>query len=88
VRARSDVQSAPAVTVDGRAVEVSEAETALLEIVLPADNLFGLEAGAEGLSVAHGWVALLHPLPPRRHTIVIAVGAQTITTTIIVVPGP
>jgi hypothetical protein len=84
----SDVQSAPAVTVDGRAVEVSEAETALLEIVLPADNIFGLEAGAEGLSVAHGWVALLHPLPPGRHTIVIAVGEQTITTTIIVVPGP
>jgi hypothetical protein len=82
-----DVQSAPVVTIDGRAVQVRGVETALLEIVLPADNLFGLPAGTQGLSVAHGWVALLNPLTPGSHEIVITIGSQTITTTITVTPG-
>jgi hypothetical protein len=82
-----DVKVAPTVMVDGRPVAVSEAETALLEIVLPADNIFGLSTGSQGLSVGHGWVVLLHPLTPGTHTIVITVGTRTVTTTIVVVPG-
>ena len=84
---RADVRAAPTVTVDGKAVPVAEVETPLLNIVLPADNVFGLPAGTQGLSVGHGWVTLLHPLTPGTHTIVIDTGASTITTTIVVKPG-
>ena len=80
----ADVEEAPMVTLDGRSVPIAEAETPLLNIVLPADNLFGLPAGTSGLSVGHGWVALLQPLTPGTHTIVID---STITTTIVVTPG-
>jgi hypothetical protein len=82
----SDVRVAPTVTVDGRSVPVVEVETPLLNIVLPADNIFGLPAGTQGLSVGHGWVALLHPLTPGTHTIAIAIADSTITTTIVVKP--
>jgi hypothetical protein len=82
-----DVQVAPTVTLDGKPVPAAEVETRLLNIVLPADNLFGLPAGTQGLSVGHGWVALLHPLTPGTHTIVIESGTSTITTTIVVEPG-
>jgi len=83
-----DVKVAPTVTVDGRSVLVAEVETPLLNIVLPADNVFGQPAGTQGLSVGHGWVALLHPLTPGIHTIVIAIADSTpITTTIVVKPG-
>ena len=82
----SDVQEAPPVTLDGRSVPIVEVETPLLNIVLPADNIFGLPAGTSGLSVGHGWVALLHPLTPGTHTIVIGT-VPTITTTIEVTPG-
>jgi hypothetical protein len=78
-----DVQVAPPVTVDGQSVPVTEAETQLLSIVLPEGNIFQLPAGSQGLSVGHGWVALLHPLTPGTHTIVL----PTITTTITVTPG-
>jgi hypothetical protein len=84
---QGDVQVAPTVTVDGKSVPVAEVETRLLNIVLPAGNLFDLPAGTRGLSVGHGWVALLHPLTPGTHTIVIHIGASTITTTIVVKPG-
>ena len=87
MRAPGDLRSAPPVTVDGRAVQVHEVETALLEIVLPADNLFGVPAGTDGLSVAHGWVAFFNPLTPGSHQIVITVGSHTITTTIVVTQG-
>jgi hypothetical protein len=83
----ADPTVAPPVTVDGASVAVTEVESGLLNIVLPADNIFGLPAGTQGLSVAHGWVTLLHPLTPGTHTIVIY-GMPTITTTIIVKPGP
>jgi hypothetical protein len=83
----TDVQVPPTVTVDGEPVPVTEVETRLLNIVLPADNIFGLPAGTTGLSVAHGWVALLQPLTPGTHTIVIQTGSSTITTTIVVSPG-
>jgi len=85
---QSDAQTAPRVTVDGRPVPVTEAETGLLHIVLPADNIFLLPAGATGLSFGHGWVSLLNPLTPGTHTIVIHSAAfPDITTTIIVTPG-
>lgn len=84
---QSDVQVSPAVTVDGTPVEVTEVETRLLSIVLPAASIFDLPAGTQGLSVGHGWVAVLHPLTPGTHTIVIDTGASEITTTIVVQPG-
>ena len=80
----ADPDVAPTVTVDGETVPIAEAETPLLRIVLPDDNIFGLPNGSEGLSVGHGWVALLQPLTPGTHTIVID---DFITTTIVVVPG-
>src|SRR5207247_1221569 len=58
---QGDVQTAPQVTVDGAPVPVTEAETGLLNIVLPADNIFGLPAGTQGYSYGHGWVTLLSP---------------------------
>jgi hypothetical protein len=82
---QNDVQTAPPVTVDGHSVPVKEVETRLMNIVLPADNIFGLAAGTTGLSVGHGWVAHLHPLTPGTHTIV--GGAPSFTTKIIVAPG-
>ena len=83
----SDVQEAPPVTLDGRSVPIVEVETPLLNIVLPADNIFGLPAGTSGLSVGHGWVALLHPLPPGKHKIKIGGTVPTIKTTIRVKRG-
>jgi hypothetical protein len=80
---QGDVQQAPSVTVDGLSVPVAEVETPLLNITLPADNIFGQPAGTTGLSVAHGWVTLVHPLTPGTHTIVL----PTIATTIVVQPG-
>lgn len=83
---QSDAQVAPPVTLDGSPVPVTEVETALLPITLPADNIFGQPAGTTGQSVAHGWVTSLLPLTPGTHTIVIG-GATVITTKIIVKPG-
>jgi hypothetical protein len=82
-----DVNVAPSVTVDGGAVPVVEVETGLLNIVLPEENIFGQPAGTTGLSVGHGWVALLHPLTPGMHTVAIDLGTDVITTSIIVEPG-
>jgi hypothetical protein len=81
-----DVQAAPTVTVDGTPVSVTEVESPLLHIVLPQDNIFDQPAGTQGLSVAHGWVALLHPLTPGTHTIIITPPTPAITTTIVVKP--
>ena len=67
-----------------RSVPVTEVETTLLNIALPADNIFGVQPSRdEGQSVAHGWVTLLNPLTPGTHTI----GLPNITTTIDVKPG-
>jgi hypothetical protein len=82
-----DVNVAPSVTVDGGAVPVVEVETGLLNIVLPEENIFGQPVGTTGLSVGHGWVALLHPLTPGMHTVAIDLGTDVITTSIIVEPG-
>ena len=80
-----DAQTAPSITVDGHAVPVKAVETRLMNIVLPAGNIFGLPAGTTGLSVAHGWIAPLHPLTPGTHTIVGS--APSFTTKIVVQPG-
>ena len=80
-----DVHSAPPVTVDGQSVPVKEVETRLMNIVLPADNIFGEPTGTTGLSVGHGWVAHLNPLTPGTHTIV--GGSPSFTTKIIVMSG-
>lgn len=86
--ARESDQVEPTITVDGKFVPVIEVETRLLNIVLPADNLFDLPPGTQGLSVGHGWVTLLHPLTPGTHTIVLNPGTpNSITTTIVVQPG-
>jgi hypothetical protein len=83
-----DVKGAPTVIVDGKSVPVTEAETPLLNIVLPANNIFGQPAGTKGLSVGHGWVTLLNPLTPGTHTIAIAGGVgPDVETTIVVTPG-
>jgi hypothetical protein len=83
---QSDLQAAPVVTIDGTALPMSEVVTGPLELVLPPDNIFGIAAGSTGLSAAHGWVALLHPLASGTHLIVINTPAATITTAIIVNP--
>jgi hypothetical protein len=82
------------VTLDGEPVPVRETESGLLRLTLPADNIFAAPAGP-ALSVAHGWVALLHPLTPGTHTITIDDEGTYLgnpldihnTTTIIVEPG-
>jgi len=84
----SDVQTPPGVVLDGAPVGVTAAETGLLNIVLPADNLFELPAGSQGYSYGHGWVvALVRPLTPGEHKIVITTGSTVITTIIDVRPG-
>jgi hypothetical protein len=85
----------PEITVDGRPVPVSEVESGLLTIDLPANNILGVQP-QRAFSVAHGWVALLHPLTPGTHVIMLRVVGTDVfgtpidftnTTTIIVRPG-
>jgi hypothetical protein len=78
----TDVKVAPSVTVDGAPVPVTEAETGLLNIVLPAENIFGQPTGTQGYSYGHGWVTLLSPLSLGTHEIVITTGSEVIRTTI------
>ena len=87
MKERDELLGVPAVTVDGKSVSVTLVETPLLNIVLPADNIFGPDASGEGLSVGAGWVALLHPLTPGTHTIHIVNDVSDITTEIVVKPG-
>ena len=83
------------VTFDGQVVPVREVESELLRLNLPPDNIFKAPAGTGPLSVAHGWVALLHPLKPGTHTITLHIEGtyqgEAIdfhnTTTILVNPG-
>jgi hypothetical protein len=80
---QGDVNVAPSVTVDGALVPVTEAETGLLNIVLPAGNLFELPAGTQGYSYGHGWVTRLSPLSSGTHKIVITVVSRTGKVTVI-----
>lgn len=84
---QNDAQSAPSVTLDGKVVPVAEVETGALNVTLPADNIFGQPAGSKGLSVAHGWVALVNPQTPgTTHTITISSDTLNVRTTILVTP--
>jgi hypothetical protein len=86
-----DSNKKPKVTLDGTDVPLTEVETPALKIDLPEDNVFDTPAsdtpGGPGLSVAHGFVALLHPLTQGTHTIMITGNFPTNTTTIVVTPG-
>lgn len=76
-------------TLDGRPIALTQIQTALLNFVLPPDNVFGLEAGTTGQSVGDGWVALLTPLTPGSHEILIFTNGNQLasTNTIKVQPG-
>jgi hypothetical protein len=79
--------AAPTMKLDGTAVPFVELLTSVQTHVLPAGNVFGAPQGTSGRFVAHGWVALLHPLTPGTHTIKVTSPAKTYTTKIIVKPG-
>ena len=67
------------VYLDGMLVPVTEVTSGLLRLDLPVDNIFGAPAGAGDppyLSVAHGWVASLHPLTPGTHTITLHIAGE------------
>ena len=76
-------------TVDGRPIALTQVQTALLNFVLPPDNVFGLAAGTTGQSVGDGWVALLAPLTPGSHEILIYTNGNQLASrnTIRVQPG-
>ena len=79
------------VTVDGEPVPLTLVESPLLRLDLPEDNLLGVPP-QQALSVASGSVALVQPLPPGTHEIVITgtgtvLGDFTNVTTIVVEPG-
>jgi len=82
---------APRVTLDGKQLPTVGTYTGLLHVTMPHDNVLkalGLtvEDGATGQSVGFGFVALVHPLTPGTHTIVIG-GSAPAMTIIHVVPG-
>jgi hypothetical protein len=81
--ARASTATVTSVTVDGRPVSLTEVLTSVQPITLPANNLFGAPAGSRGQFVADGWVTLLNPLTPGKHTII----AGATNTTIVVQPG-
>jgi len=85
----------PSITLDGARVPTLEVETGLLPFDLPGDNILGVPA-QRGYSVAHGWAALLNPLVPGVHHVVIRVVGTDVFgnpvdltnhTTIVVAPG-
>ena len=77
------------VAVDGHKVDLAEVYTVVLNIKLPADNIFGLPTGTRGQSVGHGWVAVVQPLSPGIHIINVkltrANGATESNTTSIII---
>jgi len=76
-------------TLDGGPIALTQVQTALLNFVLPPDNVFGLAAGTTGESVGDGWVALLRPLTPGSHEIRIFTNGNQLASvnTITVKPG-
>jgi hypothetical protein len=91
------------VKLDGRRVPITDVTSGLVRLNFPADNIFGAAPGTgptpDGLpylSVANGKVALLHPLTPGMHTIMLDITGESPPgtllnihniTTIIVKPG-
>jgi hypothetical protein len=78
----------PTITIDGSSVKVTQVTTTMPNLVLPEDNIFDKfdipTPGGPGQSAAHGWVALVGPLPVGSHTIVITDPTGTTTTKIVV----
>src|SRR3954453_22179472 len=68
-------------TLDGRPIVLTQLQTALLNFVLPPDNVFDLPAGTTGQSVGDGWVALLTPLTPGSHEILIFTNGNHLAST-------
>jgi hypothetical protein len=62
----------PVVTFDARPVQMKEAETGLMTVDLPDNNIFGVPVGTPIESVGHGWVAMV-PLTLGQHTVTIHV---------------
>ena len=55
---------------DGVPLTLTEVSTRPLHVHLPEENVFGLAGDARtGLSVGHGWVALVRGLEPGTHTL-------------------
>jgi hypothetical protein len=91
--ARRNLETYPVheLTVDGRAVRLTRVETRVLQVRLPADNVLGTDQD-HALSVGTAWVALLPPLRPGTHVLVIHAAGPDVptsdnTTTITVRPG-
>jgi hypothetical protein len=85
--ARSNDATGATISVDRTPVTVNAVETGPLLVVLPPDNIFGAAPGTSGISVAHGWVTLVRPLPPGTHTVDFSTDKGSGTTTIVVTPG-
>lgn len=58
--------TAHSLVLDGRNVPVTFVQTPLMSVNIPPDNMFGVPP-QHALSVAMGWVALLHPMTPGVH---------------------
>jgi hypothetical protein len=61
--------SDPSITINGRAAPIGLVRTDLIRGVLPADNLFGKDAGTPITSAGQGWLTVTRPLPPGVYTI-------------------
>jgi hypothetical protein len=78
----------PTITIDGKSVKVTQVTTTMPNLELKADNIFeDPDAAGTGQSAAHGWVALVGPLPVGSHEIVITDPTGTTPTTIVVNPA-
>jgi hypothetical protein len=71
----TDAAITPSATLNGVPITLSSVETKLLHIQLPEDNIFavlfpGRHFDLTGLSVAHGYLYLTHPLQPGTYKIV------------------
>src|SRR5947209_1771386 len=60
-------------TLDGAAVPLKFIQAAPQAVTVPTDNVLGV-TGQEALSDAAGWLAILHPMTPGTHSIVIHFG--------------
>ena len=79
---------------DGRTVPVTFVQTPVMSVTLPPDNTLGVSP-QQAVSVAMGWVALLHPMTPGVHHVTFTFNitlqgspiGETNHITIIVQPG-
>jgi hypothetical protein len=67
----------PTCTIDGKPVQnidMYRMQTSLFDLVLPADNPWGVPAGTYSPNFADGWFAILRPMTPGKHTVTNAIG--------------